>query len=502
MVQGTASSVGKSVITAALCRIFRQDGWDVAPFKSQNMALNSFVTPDGAEIGRSQAVQAEAAGVEPTADMNPILLKPEAEDRSQIVVMGKPLSTMAARAYYSRREEFWPVITGSLERLRAEHEVVVIEGAGSPAEINLRAMDMVNMRVARHCGSPVLLVGDIDRGGVFAAIVGTLELLEPPEREMVKAFVINRFRGNLSLLTPGLSWLEDRTGIPVAGVIPYYRDIQIAEEDSVSLERRRSMRAETDYLLDVAVIALPHVSNFDDFDPLEQEEGVRLRFVERGDDLGDPDLIVLPGTKSTAADLTHLRTLGLAQEVTDQATDGTPVIGICGGFQMLGETILDPDHVEGQDLQVQGLGLLPVTTTFRSVKSTHQVRGTVVQGRGLLRGAAGLAVSGYEIHMGETRAQRGEAPIRIDERSRKPCREWDGYLSGDGNVLGTYVHGLFHNTDLRRRILQELARRKGVTLRLDTEVVSKEEHYDRLAALVRDSLDMSLIYDLVGLHRE
>jgi len=497
MVQGTASSVGKSMLVAALCRIFRQDGWNVAPFKAQNMSLNSFVTRTGKEMGRAQVVQAEAAGVEPMVEMNPILLKPEADNRSQVVVMGKPLRGLAAKEYYALTDHLWSVVTESLEHLLGQYDLVVIEGAGSPAEVNLKDRDIVNMRVARYCQAPVLLVADIDRGGVFASIVGTLELLEPEERALVKALVINKFRGDLSLLKPGLVWLEERTGIPVAGVIPYYHDIHIAEEDSVSLEHRSLLKAKGSYLLDIAVIGLPHISNFDDFDPLEQERGVRLRYVEANDGLGTPDLVILPGTKSTIADLEYLRRTGLANEIVALARNGVPVIGVCGGYQMLGEVIRDPEGVESSNPEVSGLGLLPVTTTFFPTKSTHQVRGFVAQGRGLLRNAFGLPIEGYEIHMGQTRGEQVAAPLAINQRSREPCEDLDGCYGMDGSVFGTYVHGLFHNEELRRSILADLAARKGVELGPWRKVVSKEEEYNKLAALVRSSLDIDLIYRMI-----
>ena len=509
MVQGTASNVGKSVLVAALCRIFRQDGFRVAPFKAQNMSNNSYVTHDGGEIGRAQAVQAEAAGVEPTVEMNPILLKPEADNRSQVVVLGKPLSTVAAKEYYSLKERLWSVVTGSLEKLLAEYDVVVIEGAGSPAEVNMKDRDMVNMKVAAACGAPVLLAADIDRGGVFASIVGTLELLEPHEREMIKATVINKFRGDLSLLTPGLTWLEDRTGIPVAGVVPYYHDIHIAEEDSVSLERRRAMKARTDYLIDIAVMGLPHISNFDDFDALEREPGVRLRYVEADDFLGTPDMVIIPGTKSTAADLAWLRATGLADDLVSISRTGVPVVGICGGYQMLGERILDPEGVESPQREMVGLHLLPMTTVFGGTKETHRVMGEVGSVPGLLAEAHGLPVEGYEIHMGnsfpsgEETGPRPEAPIHIVERSGQPWDQPDGAATEDGCVLGTYIHGLFHNAGIRRAILQRLAQWKGITLPVGPEgatvPLSGDDQYDKLAALVRSSLDMELVYGMAGL---
>ena len=501
MVQGTASSVGKSTLVTALCRIFRQDGWNVAPFKAQNMSLNSFVTADGAEMGRAQVVQAEASCVEPMVQMNPILLKPEADNRSQVIMMGRPLGTMPAKEYYALRDCLWKAITESLDNLLAQYDLVLIEGAGSPAEINLKDRDMVNMPVALYCGAPVILAADIDRGGVFASLVGTLDLLEPQERALVKAFVINKFRGDLSLLIPGLKWLEERTGSPVAGVIPYFHDIRIPEEDSVSLERRRLMKTRDDFVLDVAVIGLTHISNFDDFDPLEQEDQVRLRYVEPNDKLGSPDLIILPGTKNTMGDLARLKNAGLAQKIFDRAQAGTPVIGICGGYQMLGGVILDPEHVESNQTQASGLGLLPVTTTFSPFKSTHQVRGHVVLDRGILHGALNVSLNGYEIHMGKTHGVDLLLPFCIDERSRRPCEEMEGCMSLDCNVLGTYFHGLFHNEELRRFILVELATRKGVPFRPAESVLSKEEQYDRLAALVRSSLDMDCIYRTVDLKR-
>jgi len=502
MVQGTASSVGKSTLVTALCRIFKEDGWNVAPFKAQNMSLNSFVTSDGGEIGRAQAVQAEAAGIEATVAMNPVLLKPEADNRSQVVVLGRPWGSLPALDYYAMRARLWKTITASLESLLERYELVVIEGAGSPAEINLKESDMVNMRVALHSAAPVLLAADIDRGGVFASLVGTLELLDEVERDRVKGFVINKFRGDLSLLAPGLQWLEERTGIPVAGVVPYDHEIRIAEEDSLSMQRRRAMSAKKDFVLDIAVIGLRHISNFDDFDPLEQEEGVRLRYVECDQPLGDPDLIIIPGTKSTMADLVELKERGLARKIAERASRGAPVMGICGGYQMLGREILDPHGVESPATRAMGLGLLPVTTTFFRSKTTHQIRGKVALAGGLLRNALNLPVEGYEIHMGQGEEPDRRAPFTIDERSRRPCRAMDGSLNASGTVLGTYLHGLFHNGELRRSILSELAARKGAVFNPTGQIKTREQEYARLAALVRRSLDMNLLYRTVDLQRE
>jgi adenosylcobyric acid synthase len=498
MVQGTASSVGKSLVVTALCRILRQDGWDVAPFKAQNMSNNSYATADGLEIGRAQAVQAEAAGLEPTVDMNPVLLKPESEDRSQVVVHGKPLDRMQARDYFAMRDSLWAVVTESLDRLSAQHDVIVIEGAGSPAEVNLHDRDIVNMRVALHCGAPVILVADIDRGGVFASVVGTLELLEPEERRLVAGLVINKFRGDLSLLTPGLDWLVARTGVPVLGVLPYLKDPGIAEEDSITIERRRAMKTREDFLIDIAVMGLPHISNFDDFDPLERERPVRLRYVEDGDDLGEPDLIVLPGTKSTVADLDWLCRTGFASRIKAMAAAGTAVVGICGGYQMLGEWITDPGNVESSKRSVAGLDLLPVGTEFHPVKSTRQVSAIVLTSPGLLEGAGGASISGYEIHMGRTSRKAGSAAFLIDGQSDRDRAPEDGSVSPDGNVFGTYLHGLFESDAVRGSVLDHLARRKGIEFPPTRPRLGRQERYDRLAAFVRAHLDMPALYGLIA----
>lgn len=493
MVQGTMSHVGKSVLVAALCRIFLHDGLRVAPFKAQNMALNSYVTPDGLEIGRAQAVQAEAAGLEPQVEMNPVLLKPEADHRSQVVVMGRPIGSYTAAEYHRLKPSLLPVVLDALERLRARFDVVVMEGAGSPAEVNLRDHDIVNMGLARRVGAPVLLVGDIDRGGVFAQLVGTLELLEPQERALVKGLVINKFRGDKALLAPGLRFLEERTGLPVAGVVPYDPELSLPEEDSVALERvpRRAQG-----VLDVAAVRLPRIANFDDLDPLRREAGVALRFVSRGEELGRSDMIVIPGTKTTVSDLEHLWSTGLADAIRKAAAAGSAVVGICGGFQMLGQVVLDPQGVESGHTSARGLGLLPVVTTFRPWKTTHRIRAQVVTDQGLLQGCRGMVVHGYEIHMGESRG-RAEAPFLLLSRSGQQCHIPDGALGANGWVLGTYIHGLFHNAPLRRQMLANVARRKGVSLPPPDEV--EPDPYDRWAALVREHLDMRLLYSILGL---
>jgi adenosylcobyric acid synthase len=493
MVQGTGSSVGKSILVTALCRIFKQQGLRVAPFKAQNMSLNSFVTAAGQEIGRAQVVQAEAAGIAPTVEMNPVLLKPESDSYAQIIVRGRPLTRIAAAHFPQLKARLWEAITQSIDRLRGAYDVVVIEGAGSPAEVNLKDRDLVNMRVALYCHAPVLLAADIDRGGIFAALVGTMELLEAREKERVKAFIVNKFRGDVSLLQPGLDWLEARTGIPVAGVVPYYHDIHIAEEDSLALEKRQEMKNRQDFDLDIAVIALPHIANFDDFDPFEREARVRLRYVEAGDKLGQPDLIIIPGSKTTVADLHYLRSSGREREIIAAVSIGVPIIGICGGYQMLGAAIHDPDLIESTCALTAGMGLLRTTTRFLEVKSTHQVRARTLAGFGLLARAKNVEISGYEIHMGQTEGQGQSYPFVIERRSQQICSESDGNLSADGNVIGTYIHGLLHNDALRRAILLELAERKGQRLAESTRQFSADEQYDRLAAHVRSSLNMELI---------
>ena len=497
MVQGTSSHAGKSILATALCRIFARDGLQAAPFKAQNMSLNSFATPDGGEIGRSQAVQAAAAMTAPRVEMNPLLLKPEGDSRSQVVLMGKPHAVKSARDYYKMKPRIWNTVTAALDRLRAEYDVIVIEGAGSPAEVNLKQHDIVNMRVALHAGAPVLLVGDIDRGGVFAQLVGTMVLLEPEERTLVKGLVINKFRGDPSLLTDGLDFLEKRTDTPVAGVIPYFTDIHIAEEDSLGLVSKSGIAGEAS--VDVAVMRLPHIANFDDFDPLVHEPAVHLRYVGRTQEYGDPDLVIIPGSKTTVADLDWLRSIGLAESILASRRKGTPVMGICAGYQILGEALFDPDGVESPRAETEGLGLLPTSTTFLSKKSTHQVEGRVASGKGMLSGCQGSEVIAYEIHMGSTTSNGLPGPFNIESRSGRAISLPDGALDPEGLTLGTYLHGLFHNRAVRRSILECAARRKGVVFPASDTNIEPSAEYDKLAALVREHLDMDLVYRVMGL---
>jgi len=496
MIQGTASSVGKSIIATALCRMFAQDGLSVAPFKAQNMALNAYVTPDGGEIGRAQAVQAAAARVVPTVDMNPILLKPEGESRSQVVVLGKPIGSLGAVDYQAEKAELRGTVLASLERLRSRHDVVVIEGAGSPAEVNLKERDLVNMFVAESVGAPVVLVGDIDRGGVFAAFVGTLELLEPHERSLVRALLINKFRGDVRLLGSGLTFLEERTGKPVLGVVPHVRALAIADEDSVALDERRGRRRARPDELEIAVVLLPRISNYDDFQPLEHEPGVVVRFVETPRELEGADLVILPGTKSTIADLAWLRSAGFAATLVERARRSLPILGVCGGCQILGHRIEDPEGVESSVTSADGLGLLPLSTRFGAEKRTAQV-----EARAVLSTFLGLAssstITGYQIHMGRVTPSAASPLFAVERRNGVAEREHDGAASSDGAVVGTMIHGLFENAAVLAALLTSLRARRGIDAPLGPRNPAVDE-YDRLAAVVRESLDGELLQRILA----
>lgn len=498
MIQGTASAAGKSIVVAALCRIFKQDGLRVAPFKSQNMALNSFVTSQGEEMGRAQVVQAEAAGLEPTVDMNPILLKPEANARCQVIVSGKPATTLTAGEYGPYAETLIPIVKESLNRLRSAYDIVVIEGAGSPAEINIMEHEIVNMRIARLAEAPVLLVGDIDKGGVFASLVGTLALLSEAERDYVKGFIINKFRGDVALLQPGLDQLEKYTSRPVVGVIPYYHHILIPEEDSIH-EVDYTKKDTDDETVNIAVIRLPRLSNSTDFEPLQQEAGVKVSYVKTPAEMGNPDAIIVPGTKSTAADLAYLKQSGLAESIVNQARGGTPVIGICGGFQMLGREIKDPHHVESDESTITGLGLLDTITVFQPQKTTHQVKARVMSNEGLLEGLQGEEVTGYEIHMGQTTGHNTRPLFSVAPKNKGQADYIDGAVTPDGLIFGSYLHGLFDNANLRHAFLSKLRQRKGLSAVPDSPTADRQQQYDALADLVRQSLDMKFIYRLCGL---
>ena len=485
MVQGTMSGAGKSLLCAALCRIFAQDGYRVAPFKSQNMALNSFVTRDGLEMGRAQVVQAQAAGVEPDVRMNPILLKPSSDTGSQVIVGGEVRGQMSAAAYFKMKRQLIPEILAAFDSLSEEADIVVIEGAGSPAEINLKADDIVNMGLAKLVDAPVLLAGDIDRGGVFAQLYGTVALLEPEERARIAGLVINKFRGDVDILRPGLAMLEEKTGLPVLGVVPYLH-VEIEDEDSLSerLNVRDAVKP-----LDVAVIRLPHISNFTDFIPLEQHELLGVRYVQRARELGAPDLVILPGTKNTMEDLLWLRQSGLEAAVRKLAQAQTPVLGVCGGYQMLGQTLDDPAGTEsGKPLSLAGLGLLPTRTTFDAQKRRTQVRAVAL-------GApfAGARMTGYEIHNGRTTVN-GEPFCRLADGTPEGCV--------CKNVFGTYLHGLFDSGELTQALVKLLCARKGISPR-ETRPASMAEYrqaqFDLLADGVRKALDMGAVYRTMGM---
>jgi len=521
MVQGTASSVGKSLLVTALCRLFRRDGVRVAPFKSQNMSLNACVTPDGRELGRAQAVQAEAAGAPLSVDMNPILLKPEGAGRSQVVILGKAIGSLTPAEYHAHKAEFRAIIAESLARLRAAYDLVVIEGAGSPAEINLKEHDVANMHVARLADAPVILVGDIDRGGVFASLVGTMELLDRSERARVAGFVINKFRGDVGLLGSGLTSLTARTGVPVLGVLPFIEQLGIADEDGVALDDRArdsgrltvQPRGTAPVDLLVAVVRLPRISNHDEVQPLEYEPGVRLRFVESAEEIAAADLVILPGSKSTVADLQWLRERGLDRALGDRIAGGGLVLGICGGCQMLGQTIDDPDGVESPEAQVAGLGFLPLRTRFQTEKTVAQVKASVGAASFLTAGLPrGTVLTGYEIHSGLLEAMPGAgaaAPFRLRERNRAAVDLADGAVGPGGAVVGTLIHGLLENDPVRAALLATLRLRRSPA---GQEVASPapspssssgrrspDAAYDRLADVVRDHLDWPLVRRLAGL---
>ena len=484
MVQGTMSGAGKSLLCTALCRIFAQDGYKVAPFKSQNMALNSFVTRAGLEMGRAQVVQAQAAGVEPDVRMNPILLKPSSDVGSQVIVNGEVRGDMPARAYFRQKKALIPEILRAYESLAQEYDILVIEGAGSPAEINLKADDIVNMGLAKLVDAPVLLVGDIDRGGVFAQLYGTVALLEADERARICGLVINKFRGDVEILRPGLAMLEEKTHLPVLGVVPYTR-ADIEDEDSLS-ERLQSSKAVKP--LDAAVVRLPHISNFTDFMPLEQHPLLGVRYVQNVRELGSPDLIILPGTKNTVADLLWLRQCGLEAAVQKLAKRGTPILGVCGGYQMLGRTLDDTLGSEsGQPQTLRGLALLPTDTVFTAEKHRAQVTATAAAP------FAGASLTGYEIHTGRTAVQG--TPF---------CTQADGTPEGcvQDAVFGTYLHGLFDSGELTEKLAAYLCRQKGLCHEAAAPISMERyraQQFDLLADSVRAALDLPAVYAAMGL---
>ncbi|MDD3570038.1 MAG: cobyric acid synthase [Lachnospiraceae bacterium] len=492
MIQGTMSNAGKSFLVAGLLRIFKQDGYKVAPFKSQNMALNSFITKDGFEMGRAQVMQAEAAGIEPNVNMNPILLKPTTDMGSQVIVNGEVRGTMAAVDYFKQKKSLVPDIMKAYKNLEKEYDIIVIEGAGSPAEINLKSDDIVNMGMAKMANAPVILAGDIDRGGVFAQLYGTVELLDKEEKDRIKGIIINKFRGDKEILCPGLRMIEGKINKPVVGVIPYI-NIDIDDEDSLSqsLEKTQSTAD-----IDIAVIRLPKISNFTDFNALEYRNGISVRYVKNRKELKNPDLIILPGTKNTMEDLKWLRECGLEAEIARHKEGGTLIFGICGGYQMLGEELSDPFNVEGGG-NMRGMCLLPTKTIFAEEKTRTRVTGVVGKINGEFSTLSGLSFEGYEIHMGETEVV-DVSPFSsiINGKTEK----------GDGaccdNVFGTYVHGIFDTGTFTEGLIGIICKKKGIHMdeleNFDFEKY-KENQYDLLADTLRNNMDMKKIYEIMGM---
>lgn len=487
MFAGTGSDVGKSIIAAGFCRIFKQDGYHPAPFKAQNMALNSFATPEGFEIGRAQAVQAEAAGIPCHTDMNPLLLKPQSDHTSQVVLNGKPIGNRHAYDYFRKegREELRQAVCEAYDRLSARFNPIVMEGAGSISEINLRDSDLVNLPMAMHAGADVILVGDIDRGGVFASVYGSIALLRPEERKYIKGIIINKFRGDLRLFESGVKMLEDLCQVPVLGVVPYYKDIYIEEEDSVALATK-SMQAEQGRV-NVAVVLLRHLSNFTDFNVLERDPRVHLFYTNNTEDLQKADIIIIPGSKSTIDDLYELRRNGVAQAIIRAHRDGATVLGICGGYQMMGVEVLDPNHVEGDIERLPGLGLLPVSTSMTGEKVTRQ---------DTFRLAASddaELMQGYEIHMGET--------IPVQEATPSPLNIFtDGHTDGcfvDAKCMGTYIHGILDNPAFINFLLQPWQEKIDKASQSFNYQAFKEEQYDKLATHIRQHVDLDKVYQIL-----
>ncbi|VAV84602.1 Cobyric acid synthase [hydrothermal vent metagenome] len=500
MIQGTSSHAGKSVITAAICRILSDNGLRVAPFKAQNMSLNSFITTCGGEVGRAQAFQAEAARCELTPDMNPVLLKPTGDQRSQVIIQGKVHSNMAAREFHAFKKEAMKYVLESYNRLAEDFDVIVMEGAGSPAEINLRENDIANMGTALAVGSPVLIVGDIDRGGIFASLVGTMELLSPPERELVKGFIINRFRGDVTLLDSGLEFLQEKTGVVTLGVIPFIEGLGIHDEDGLSIEVSGSLKAKESGgdRLRIVVPRLPRISNFTDFDPLRAEPLIDFDYIDGPEGLSGADLLILPGTKNTIADFGWLRERGICDAIKVHHSRGGMIGGICGGYQMLGRTISDPEGVEGEPSTVDGLGLIDVETVLAATKTTVRAKGRA--GKGLLKDTE--EVSGYEIHMGVTTLGRGSAGgvtafagLVSDGRAHS-----DGAVSKDGLVWGTYLHGLFDSDSFRGGLVNLLREKRGLSIASTTDFEAlKEASIVRLSTGVEEAIGSKKLMEIIGL---
>lgn len=499
MLQGTASNVGKSIITTGLCRIFKQDGYNVIPFKSQNMALNSFITKEGLEMGRAQVSQAEACGIDPIADMNPILLKPNGNNKSQVIVRGKVVGDMSSKEYHEYKLQLTEVLGDIFEEFEEKYDVVVMEGAGSCAEINLMERDISNMGMAEIADAPVIIIGDIDRGGVFASLAGTMLLLPDEYKKRVKGVIINKFRGRKELLDSGIKMLEDIIKVPVLGVLPY-TDIKIEEEDSVTTRFKQKVNKGN---IHIEVVRTPHMSNFTDFNIFETQEDVSLRYVDFGESFGDPDIVIIPGTKSTIDDLMFLRKNGLENQIKELHRRGKLIIGICGGYQMLGKVLKDPYHVENDLEEVEGIGLLDVETTFEMEKTTTQVKAILDENfHGYLENLSGKEVSGYEIHMGITkRNENSNNFVTVKQKLEQKVNYQVGSVNKECNVFGTYLHGIFDDIDFTRTVLNNIRKMKNLEP-IESNVKSfkefKNQQYDKLADYLREHLDMEKIYEIMS----
>ena len=489
MIQGTGSSVGKSILVAALCRIFTQDGYKVCPYKSQNMSLNSYITLDGKEMGRAQVLQAYASGIEPEAYMNPILLKPTSDRKCQVIVNGKVFLNTDAKGYHNLKDEFKVMLKNDFEKIEENFDIVVMEGAGSPAEINLRENDIVNMGMAELVDAPVIIVGDIDKGGVFASLAGTLLLLSDSEKERVKGVIINKFRGDIDLLTPGIDMLTDIIHKPTLGVVPHFT-LNLEDEDGFMAS---SIEREGRGDIGIAVIHLPHISNFTDIDALKVEEDVSVRFISKANDFGNPDLVILPGSKNTIDDLIYLRNSGLEEKLLEYSKLGR-ILGICGGYQMLGEEILDPHKVESENLSVKGIGIIPCITKLTTEKTMTRSEGIT---------SLGDKVYGYEIHMGETIA-KGEYNyfVNLTSSNGEETSINDGYISEDRKIMATYLHGVLDSSSFRETILNAIRREKGLIEKKSSKYEAiRDKEIDKLASIVRESIDIDSIYDIMGIKR-
>jgi cobyric acid synthase cobQ len=502
MLLGTGSNVGKSIIAAGLCRIFYQDGYSVAPFKSQNMALNSYITKDGKEMGRAQVVQAEAANIEPEAFMNPILLKPTTDRKSQVIVNGKVYKNMDAREYFAYKHNLKKDIMEAYNHIRENFDICVLEGAGSPAEINLKEDDIVNTGMAEMADSPVLLVADIDRGGGFAAIYGTVMLLEENERKRIKGVIINKFRGDKSLLTSGIEMIEKLTDIPVLGVVPFV-PLGIEEEDSLGIDKYNEKK---EGKIRISVIKLKHISNFTDIDALSHYNDVSLKYVTKSSELGNEDIIIIPGSKNTVEDMKDLIEKNIGREIVRIAKKGTPVFGICGGFQMMGQKIMDPEKIESDLKEISGLGLLDIETVMKSDKTTTQYKNIVKNVSGILSGTEGMEIKGYEIHQGYSYPvnEKNEENNNSENilKNDTACLFGDENLKGTvkDNVAGTYIHGIFDNSEFTSHFLNEVRKLKGLD-RIDENFSYsdyKNREYDKLAEVLRENIDIKKIYEIMG----